>query len=46
MIPLLTLFIVPRKDSKHVKGVDPDMAVLAVLTNFCGISCHDPKSFK
>ncbi|MDK9706559.1 MAG: hypothetical protein OEL83_05870 [Desulforhopalus sp.] len=40
------LLIVPRKDSKHVKGVDPDKAMPIPYTNSCGISCHDPKSLK
>jgi len=40
------LFIVPRKDNKHVKGVDPDKAMPIPYTNSCGISCHDPKSLK
>lgn len=40
------LFIVPRKDNKYVKGVDPDKAMPIPYTNSCGISCHDPKSLK
>ncbi len=40
------LFFVPRKDNKHVKGVDPDKAMPIPYTNSCGISCHDPKSLK
>jgi len=40
------LFIVPRKDSKHIKGVDPDKAMPIPYTNSCGISCHNPNSLK
>ena len=40
------LLIVPRKDNKHVKGIDPDKAMPIPYTNSCGISCHDPKSLK
>jgi len=40
------LLIVPRKDNKFVKGVDPDKAMPIPYTNSCGISCHDPKSLK
>lgn len=40
------LLIVPRKDNKYVKGVDPDKAMPIPYTNSCGISCHDPNSLK
>ena len=40
------LLIVPRKDNKHVKGIDPDKAMPIPYTNSCGISCHDPNSLK
>ena len=40
------LFTVPRKDNKHVKGVDPDKAMPIPYTNSCGMSCHDPNTLK
>lgn len=40
------LLIVPRKDNKYVKGVDPAKAMPIPYTNSCGISCHDPNSLK
>ena len=40
------LLTVPRKDNKHVKGVDPDKAMPIPYTNSCGLSCHDPDSLK
>ena len=40
------LFTVPRKDNKHVKGIEPDKAMPIPYTNACGASCHDPNSMK
>lgn len=40
------LFTVPRKDNKHVKGIDPDKAMPIPYTNSCSISCHDSNSLK
>lgn len=40
------LLIVPRKDNKYVKGIDPAKAMPIPYTNSCGISCHDPNSLK
>jgi predicted CXXCH cytochrome family protein len=40
------LFVVPRKDSKFVKEVDPDKAMPIPYTNSCAISCHSTDSLK
>ncbi len=40
------LLIVPLKNNKHVKGIEPDKAMPIPYTNSCAASCHDPDSLK